>query len=166
MRGWWRLALLFAAVLTLAPAARGQDATLPAAQRAAIVEAVDDACPECRRTGFVVCGAAAVAGPAGFAGAGLQGRPGRAYLVPQPLHACVADQARPWGCCVAPGCRNECCEKNLGSPSVTLNWVDAAAQEEILFEFRHGERESRLVRTTPAGRTVYSCLTDRRYVLR
>ncbi|MCC7273159.1 MAG: hypothetical protein IT561_10875 [Alphaproteobacteria bacterium] len=219
------VARLLAVVLwaLLWPAAAGaQGLTVPAERRAALHEAIDDACPECRRTGFVACGGPAVATGAAFAANALQGTPRRGYLVgfvmtgedfrnvvrgtpltplvdglerrfararlivledgfararvldqtpkvaaevPDLLHSCVADTARPWGCCVGGGCRSECCEKSLGSPLVSLSWVDAAVGEEIRFDFRHGVGEGRLVRSAGARRTTYYCMTDRRYVL-
>jgi len=84
--------------------------------------------------------------------------------MPEPLHACIADQGKPWGCCVGAGCQSECCEKSLGSPSVTLSWVDADVGEEIRYVFRHGLGEATLQRSG-ARPATYFCLTDRRYVL-
>jgi hypothetical protein len=88
-----------------------------------------------------------------------------AVEVPPALHACVADPAKPWGCCVGRGCGGECCEKSLGSPSVRLTWVDPLSRDELRFEFRPGLGDSRLVRRNGARQTVYYCATDRRYGL-
>lgn len=214
--------ILLAALAWWPMAAAAQGLSLPPERRAALLEAIDDACPDCRRTGFAACGGQAVGiGPA-FAANALQGTPRRGYLVtfamtgddfrnvvrgtpmtplveglerrfsrarlviledgfarvrvldqsprvvaeiPPLLHSCVADQGKPWGCCVGAGCRNECCEKSLGSPSVTLTWVDAIVGEEIRFEFRHTVGDSRLIRSAGQRRTTYHCLADRRYVL-
>lgn len=219
------LALLLLAFLLCgeaAPAA-AQALVLPPDGREALLRQVDDACPDCRRVGFVLCGGPRVGPGPAFAPSALQGVPPRGYLigfvmtgaefrdvvrgtrltplleglerrfartpllvledrfsgvrrvdqfprvaveVPAPLHACVANTARPWGCCTGRGCGAECCEKALGSPFVTLTWVDPPTREEIRFEFRHGIGESRLVRRSGGRRTLYHCATDRRYGLR
>ncbi|MGE0725697.1 MAG: hypothetical protein AB7O45_15060, partial [Alphaproteobacteria bacterium] len=65
---------------------------------------------------------------------------------------------------VGASCQSECCEKSLGSPSVSLRWVDADVGEEVRFAFRHSLGDSQLVREGPR-RSTYFCLTDRRYVL-
>ncbi|WP_374444239.1 hypothetical protein [Stella sp.] len=95
----------------------------------------------------------------------LEQSPRVAVTVPVPLHACLADPARSWGCCSGRGCGGECCEKGLGSPSVALTWVDVAGGEELRFEFRHGPGEARLIRRSGGRRTTYFCATDRRYGL-
>lgn len=211
-----RRALLAAALLLAvdtAPAS-AQALTVPPDRRERLFELIDDACPECRRTGFHACGGQAIGLGARFAPAAFQGTPRRAYLVtfvmsgeefrngvrgtpygaleeaiqrrfakarllvvedgfagvrvldqsprvevdvPRPLHACVADPARPWSCCAAPACREECCEKSLGSPVVRLHWSDARAGETIRFDFAHTPGDSRLTR----GATTYFCLAER-----
>lgn len=205
-----------------AGAAAAQGLVLPPDRRPDLLRQIDDACPECRMTGFVPCGGPRLGPGPAFAPAALLGTPRRGYLVgfvmggaefrnvvrgtrlqplrdglerrfararlvvledrfararvleqsprvavdvPPPLHSCLADSARPWGCCVGRGCQAECCEKSLGSPSVSLTWVDPETAEEVRFEFRHGPGESRLVRRSGGRRTVYSCLADRRYGL-
>lgn len=82
---------------------------------------------------------------------------------PRALHECVADPARPWGCCVG-DCARECCEKGLGSPEVTLAWQDGG--ERLTFHYAHTIGVSWLDRRGPAGRVRYACLTDARGVLR
>ena len=219
------LALLSLAFLLCggtAPAA-AQALILPPDHREALLQQVDDACPDCRRVGFVLCGGPRVGPGLAFAPSALRGTPPRGYLVgfvmsgaelralirgsrltplleglerrfartpllvleerfarvrrveqfpqvtvevPAPLHACVANPARPWGCCTGRGCGAECCEKSLGSPSVFLTWIDPLTREEVRFEFRHGAGESRLVRRSGSRRTLYHCATERRYGLR
>jgi hypothetical protein len=219
-----RLPLLLLAVLAWGWAAAGwaQGLILPPDRRAELLRSIDDDCPDCRRTGFVLCGGPRVGPGAAFAPSALQGSPRRGSLVgfvmggaefrnivrgtrmtplveglekrfartrlvifedrfararvpeqsprvavevPPALHACVADPAKPWGCCVGRGCGGECCEKSLGSPSVRLTWVDPLSRDELRFEFRPGLGDSRLVRRNGARQTVYYCATDRRYGL-
>ena len=78
--------------------------------------------------------------------------------LPEPLRACLADPAKPWGCCAA-GCgEEECCEKSLGSPRIDLRWRDAESDETLRFRWsRNGG--STLSRINAAGqRTTYFCL--------
>lgn len=92
------------------------------------------------------------------------GSPARVDVVfPRALHECVADPARPWGCCVG-DCARECCEKGLGSPEVTLAWQDGA--ERVAFHYAHTIGVSWLDRRGPTGRVRYACLTDARGTLR
>jgi hypothetical protein len=80
-------------------------------------------------------------------------------IFPEPLYACVRDRAKPWGCCVGE-CGNECCEKDLGSPSVTLRWTDSEVQEEVAFKFHHMAGFSRLARRGGGREVLYYCLVD------
>lgn len=80
--------------------------------------------------------------------------------VPGPLHQCLRDRAKPWGCCVAPACLGECCEKGLGSPRVTLTWRDVEAGETLRLDYSHTPGVSRLSRGGAASAN-YWCLTDR-----
>jgi hypothetical protein len=79
------------------------------------------------------------------------------------LHACIHDTTRPWGCCVAESCEDECCEKELGSPTVALTWQDE--QETVTFHYSHTIGVSWLDRATASGRIRYACLTDARGAL-
>jgi hypothetical protein len=80
---------------------------------------------------------------------------------PQPLHACLSDRSKPWGCCVGAECRHECCEKGLGSPSVTLRWHDPASDEILQFTFHHMPGYAHLERRTAKRQVaMYYCLTD------
>lgn len=83
-----------------------------------------------------------------------------AVIFPKALHQCVQDLHKPWGCCVS-DCRHECCEKELGSPSVQLTWRDPWAGETVIFKFHHGVGMSTLERWS-MRRTLYFCLTDQR----
>ena len=76
------------------------------------------------------------------------------------LHACVYGTQKPWGCCVAESCAEECCEKDLGSPTVTLEWRDG--DETITLHYSHTVGVSWLARTTAEGSVRYACLTDAR----
>jgi hypothetical protein len=78
---------------------------------------------------------------------------------PQPLHQCLRDHAKPWGCCMGAGCRGECCEKGLGSPQVTLTWKDAYAGETLRMRYSHTYGATVLTRKG-ASTTTYWCLTD------
>ena len=217
-----RALFALAALLAWGAPAAAPALPLPAINQPAIFEAIDDQCPDCRRTGFSACGTNGIGPGDAFARSLLQGAPRRGYLVgfvmtgedfrklargtprdalveglerrfararlvvvedglarvrvldqtprvtvemPEPLHACIADQGKPWGCCVGAGCQAECCEKSLGSPSVTLQWVDAEVGEEVRYMFRHGLGEATLQRSGSSRPTTYFCLTDRRYVL-
>jgi hypothetical protein len=79
--------------------------------------------------------------------------------MPPALHACVKDATKPWGCCVS-DCRHECCEKGLGSPSVSLTWNDSEARETVRFTFHHQPGYSRLERRRGQRTTLYYCLAD------
>jgi hypothetical protein len=83
-----------------------------------------------------------------------------AATFPEPLHQCLQDQGKPWGCCVAADCQQECCEKSLGSPTLTVTWQDDANSETLTFSFGHSPGSSTLIRQGSAGRTLYWCLTD------
>lgn len=86
------------------------------------------------------------------------GQPGASVELPEKLRACLADPAKPWGCCAA-GCgEEECCEKSLGSPRIDLRWRDAESDETLRFRWsRNGG--STLSRINAAGqRTTYFCL--------
>jgi hypothetical protein len=82
-----------------------------------------------------------------------------AVRFPKPLHQCLRDQAKPWGCCVGAGCSGECCEKGLGSPDVTLDWKDAYAGETLRMSFSPTAGNTRLTRKGEST-TTYWCLTD------
>lgn len=79
---------------------------------------------------------------------------------PAPLHVCVHGSTKPWGCCVAADCRDECCEKGLGSPTVLVRWHDPKSRETIDLIFHHATGFSRLKRRGARGETVYYCLVD------
>jgi hypothetical protein len=79
---------------------------------------------------------------------------------PEPLHQCLQDQSKPWGCCVAADCRGECCEKSLGSPTLTVTWRDDVNNETLTFNFGHSLGSSTLSRKSPTESTLYWCLTD------
>jgi hypothetical protein len=79
---------------------------------------------------------------------------------PPQLHACVRELQKPWGCCVATDCREECCEKGLGSPIVALAWTDDKTRESIELTFHHATGFSRLRRKTGRGESTYFCLVD------
>jgi hypothetical protein len=77
---------------------------------------------------------------------------------PDRLHTCVYKSEWPWACCVAGSCKEECCEKSLGSPTVVTEWKDG--NETLTFHYSHTVGVSWLDRTTPEGRVRYACLTD------
>ncbi|BBK45434.1 hypothetical protein STVA_54540 [Allostella vacuolata] len=74
------LAPLLAALCWALPVA-GDELVLPRERRATVLRAIDEACPDCRRTGFVLCGGPKVASGPAFAATALQGSPRRGYLV-------------------------------------------------------------------------------------
>lgn len=78
--------------------------------------------------------------------------------IPPALHACLADPAKPWGCCAGDCATGECCEKSLGSHRINLRWLDAAGSETLRFRWsRNGA--SMLTRKSAEGReTQYFCL--------
>jgi hypothetical protein len=82
---------------------------------------------------------------------------------PKPLHDCVHQTTRPWGCCVS-DCKDECCEKGLGSPSVTLRWTDD--DEVVELHYSHTIGVSWLGRRTPNHRVRYACLVEAKGELR
>jgi hypothetical protein len=80
---------------------------------------------------------------------------------PSALHQCVRDQSKPWGCCIAADCQQECCEKSLGSPAVAVHWDDATTGDKLTFHFSHTLGASTLTRETSAGKTyVYWCIAE------
>jgi hypothetical protein len=80
---------------------------------------------------------------------------------PQALHQCVSDQSKPWGCCIAADCKEECCEKSLGSPTVAVHWDDATTGDKLTFHFSHTLGTSTLTRETLGGKTyVYWCIAE------
>lgn len=98
---------------------------------------------------------------AGFAAARVIKLPRSvAATFPEPLHQCLQDQSKPWGCCLAADCQQECCEKSLGSPTLTVTWQDDVNNETLVFSFGHSLGSSTLIRQTTAGQTLYWCLTD------
>jgi hypothetical protein len=84
-------------------------------------------------------------------------------LFPKPLHECVHDTKHPWGCCVS-DCKDECCEKGLGSPSVVMKWIDD--DEVVELHYSHTVGTSWLSRRTRDHRWRYACLVDARGELR
>jgi hypothetical protein len=84
-------------------------------------------------------------------------------VFPKPLHECVHDTTRPWGCCVS-DCNEECCEKGLGSPTVTLKWSD----DDEVVELHYGQTigTSWLSRRSRDHRWRYACLVDAKGELR
>jgi hypothetical protein len=94
----------------------------------------------------------------GFTAARLISKPEIEVIFPAKLHECVQDLKKPWGCCVS-NCPSECCEKDLGSPSVKLTWRDDSGGERIVFNFHHMAGMSMLERFGPR-RIVYFCLVD------
>jgi hypothetical protein len=80
---------------------------------------------------------------------------------PSALHQCVSDQSKPWGCCIAADCQQECCEKSLGSPAVAVHWDDATSGDKLTFHFSHTLGASTLTRETSTGKKyVYWCITE------
>jgi hypothetical protein len=80
---------------------------------------------------------------------------------PPALHQCVSDRSKPWGCCVAADCQQECCEKSLGSPAVAVRWDDPPSGDKLTFHFNHTLGASTLTRETTAGKTfVYWCIAE------
>ena len=80
---------------------------------------------------------------------------------PTALHQCVSDRSKPWGCCVAADCQQECCEKSLGSPTVAVRWDDPVSGDKLIFHFNHTPGTSTLTRATSAGKTyVYWCIAE------
>jgi hypothetical protein len=82
---------------------------------------------------------------------------------PKPLHDCVHESNLPWACC-AGDCNGECCEKSLGSPTVTLTWPDG--EETITFHYSHTIGLSWLGRQRGEQATRYACLSDSKGELR
>lgn len=98
----------------------------------------------------------------GFAAARVIAAPKSVQVTfPEGLHQCVRDTAKPWGCCVAADCRNECCEKSLGSPQIAVHWDDPESGDALTFRFSHTLGASTLTRETADGTTfLYWCKTD------
>jgi hypothetical protein len=100
----------------------------------------------------------------GFSEARVLASPTRvAVTFPKPLHQCLRDTTHPWGCCIS-DCHKECCEKDLGSPRVDLEWQDGA--ESLHFHYTHTPGTTWLKRKTKNQETHYYCLTDAKGVLK
>jgi len=84
-------------------------------------------------------------------------------IFPKPLHDCVHATTRPWGCCIS-NCKKECCEKDLGSPSVTLKWRDD--DEVVELHYSHTVGVSWLDRQQRDHKMRYACLVDAKGKLR
>jgi hypothetical protein len=99
---------------------------------------------------------------AGFAATRVLATPTLVEIAfPPVLHQCVRDQSKPWGCCIAADCKQECCEKSLGSPTVAVHWDDATSGDKLTFHFSHTLGTSTLTRETSAGKTyVYWCIAE------
>jgi len=81
-------------------------------------------------------------------------------IFPQPLHQCLADKSKTWGCCVG-ACENECCEKSLGSPRIDMRWDDTETGDKLTFHYSSTLGASTLTRETTDGKTtLYWCLTN------
>jgi hypothetical protein len=80
---------------------------------------------------------------------------------PEGLHQCVGDRSKAWGCCVTADCRQECCEKSLGSPRITVRWKDPEDGDLLVLRYSHTTGDSTLTRETGAGKKyIYWCITD------
>ena len=78
--------------------------------------------------------------------------------VPPALHACLADPAKPWGCCAA-GCGEaECCEKSLGAHRITAAWRDAVTGEELHLRWSRNGSTTLTRINADGGKTTYFCL--------
>lgn len=82
---------------------------------------------------------------------------------PEPLHTCVHDTERPWGCCTG-NCKHECCEKALGSPKITMEWADG--DEQLTFHYTHAIGTTWLSRKVGDRHFRYACLVDAKGELR
>ncbi len=98
----------------------------------------------------------------GFAAARVLATPKSVEIAfPPALHQCVSDQSKPWGCCIAVDCKQECCEKSLGSPTVAVHWDDGTSGDKLTFHFNHTLGASTLTRETTAGKIyVYWCIAE------
>ena len=83
---------------------------------------------------------------------------------PKPLHMCVFESNLPWACCASADCKQECCEKSLGSPEVALTWTDA--DETITYHYSHTIGISWLDRRKGDQSTRFACLNDSKGELR
>jgi hypothetical protein len=86
-----------------------------------------------------------------------------AVIFPKRLHECLRDATRPWACCTG-DCDRECCEKSLGSPTITLHWTDG--RDRITLHYSHTIGISSLDRASHDHHTRYACLTDAKGELR
>ncbi|MFA5119845.1 hypothetical protein [Zavarzinia sp.] len=86
------------------------------------------------------------------------GHPTATVAFPPALHACLADPAKPWGCCVADCGAHECCEKSLGSPRIELAWRDAESGERLTFRWSRNGSSLLMRRGSGFLRADYFCL--------
>lgn len=85
------------------------------------------------------------------------GSPTTEVALPEKLHVCLADPAKPWGCCAATCGGAECCEKSLGSHRIRLQWpLDGA--EKLTFRWSRNGSSMLLRRSDSGPRTDYFCL--------
>lgn len=77
---------------------------------------------------------------------------------PATLHACLAQPAKPWGCCVGDCAGGECCEKGLGSIAIGLNWTDEVTGESLTFHWSRNGGSMLLRRRPERPGSDYFCL--------
>lgn len=77
---------------------------------------------------------------------------------PAALYACLAQPAKPWGCCVGDCSTGECCEKSLGSIAVRVRWTDQETNESLSFRWSRNGGSMLLRHPRQGPRTDYFCL--------
>ncbi|PWR23295.1 hypothetical protein DKG75_01625 [Zavarzinia compransoris] len=84
--------------------------------------------------------------------------PAASVAIPPGLHACLADPAKPWGCCAGDCRTGECCEKSLGSHRISLRWLDPDTNETLRFRWSRSGSTMLTRKTADGGETQYFCL--------
>lgn len=83
-------------------------------------------------------------------------------MITPKLHQCLQDPAKIWGCCRAASCKDECCEKDLGSPDVRLFWANPDnPKQKFVFKFHQQQGNSFFYAQEGEERgPLFYCLTD------
>lgn len=78
--------------------------------------------------------------------------------IPKELHSCLMDKNKKWGCGVSKNRELECCEKKLGSPSVSAIWIDNKNSESLELIYIPNMGSTKLIRKNSKNKkVVYFC---------
>ncbi|MBE1425967.1 hypothetical protein H4684_002626 [Desulfomicrobium macestii] len=85
--------------------------------------------------------------------------------IPKPLHECLIDKKKMWGCGVSMNKSDECCEKKLGSPSIKAKWTDKKNGETYTLIYRLESGNSILQQTQENQKNIYFCINSESFII-